>query len=73
MAVLTIDRGNELFYLHTAPERDGAPTFVFVNALTGTTDHWEAVVAPVVASRGSGHSATTSAARPRAPSRPAPS
>ena len=54
MAVLTIDGENELYYLHTPPGRDGAPTFVFVNALTGTTDHWEAVVAPALREKGFG-------------------
>lgn len=34
--------------------REGAPTFVFVNALTGSTDHWEAVVAPDLRRRGFG-------------------
>jgi pimeloyl-ACP methyl ester carboxylesterase len=36
------------------PGREGAPSFVFVNALTGTTDHWEAVVAPALRQRGFG-------------------
>ena len=44
MPVLTIDDQNGLFYLHTPPTRPDAPTFVFVNALTGTTDHWETTV-----------------------------
>lgn len=54
MAVLTIDGDNGLFYLHTLPAREGAPTFVFVNALTGTTDHWEAVVARALRDGGFG-------------------
>jgi len=29
---------DSLFYLHQPPARDGAVTFVFVNALTGSTD-----------------------------------
>jgi len=40
MALFNLDAENALYYLHTAPERAEAPTFVFVNALTGTTDHW---------------------------------
>lgn len=54
MAELRIDSENSLFYLHDAPGRAGAPTFVFVNALTGSTDHWEAVVAPALRDRGFG-------------------
>jgi len=46
MAIHQIDAQNALFYLHNAPTRAGAATFVFVNALTGNTDHWEAHVAP---------------------------
>lgn len=35
-----------LGYLEATPSREGAPSFVFVNALTGNTGHWEGVVAP---------------------------
>jgi pimeloyl-ACP methyl ester carboxylesterase len=48
------DAGNGLFHLHATPERPSAPTFVFVNALTGSTDHWEKSVAPAVRARGFG-------------------
>lgn len=34
---LTLSDRDTLFYLHHAPSRDGAPTYVFVNALTGAT------------------------------------
>ncbi|HUF85883.1 MAG TPA: alpha/beta fold hydrolase [Thermohalobaculum sp.] len=54
MAHFEIDGGNALFYLHTAPARAGAPTFVFVNALTGSTGHWEAAVAPALRAPGFG-------------------
>lgn len=54
MAEFEIDPQNSLFYLHNPPTREGAPTFVFVNALTGTTDHWEAAVAPVLRVKGFG-------------------
>ena len=53
MPFLEIDADNALFYLHTPPTGD-KPTFVFVNALTGTTDHWEAVVAPALREQGFG-------------------
>jgi pimeloyl-ACP methyl ester carboxylesterase len=52
--VLQLDAGNGLFHLHTAPQRPNAPTFVFVNALTGSTDHWEKSVAPALRARGFG-------------------
>ena len=54
MPTLRIDDGNALFYLHEAPAREGAPTFLFVNALTGTTDHWESTVAPALRGKGFG-------------------
>lgn len=54
MAELQIDASNSVFYLHSRPARQGAPTFVFVNALTGSTDHWEAAVAPELRKRGFG-------------------
>lgn len=54
MAEHRIDAENALFYLHSAPENDALPTFVFVNALTGSTDHWEAVVAPILRDLGFG-------------------
>lgn len=54
MSHLEIAADNSLFYLHTAPTRANAPTFVFVNALTGSTDAWEAVVAPSLRAEGFG-------------------
>lgn len=54
MPLLKLDDDNALFYLHTAPTKAGAPTFVFVNALTGTTDHWEKTVAPGLRAQGFG-------------------
>ncbi|MEM1300606.1 MAG: alpha/beta fold hydrolase, partial [Pseudomonadota bacterium] len=53
MAFLEIDAENALYYLHSTPQGD-KPTFVFVNALTGTTDHWEAEVAPALREQGFG-------------------
>ncbi|MHA3980827.1 alpha/beta fold hydrolase [Halovulum sp. GXIMD14794] len=54
MADLRFDSENALYFLHTRPVRSGAPTFVFVNALTGSTSHWENAVAPGLRSRGFG-------------------
>ncbi|MFO7759595.1 MAG: alpha/beta hydrolase [Roseovarius sp.] len=51
---LTLSETDAIHYLHHAPTRAGAPTFVFVNALTGSTDAWEAVVAPALRAQGFG-------------------
>ena len=54
--LLEIDAENALHYEHAAPApaRAGAPTFVFVNALTGSTAAWEAAVAPALRDAGFG-------------------
>ena len=52
MAVHQLDASNGLFHLHTAPQRPHAPTFVCVNALTGSTGHWEQSVAPALRAQG---------------------
>jgi len=54
MADLRFDSNNSIHYLETRPTRENAPTFVFVNALTGSTDHWETSVAPALHDRGFG-------------------
>ena len=54
MSEYRIDSKNSLLYLHSPPATEGLPTFVFVNALTGSTDHWEAVVAPGLRDQGFG-------------------
>lgn len=54
MPELRLDDTNALHHRHAPPGRTGAPTFVFVNALTGSTDHWEAVVAPALRDEGFG-------------------
>ena len=51
---LHLDSDNSIFFLHSQPTREDAPTFVFVNALTGSTDHWESVVAPALRDLGFG-------------------
>ncbi|MET4127300.1 alpha/beta hydrolase [Roseovarius sp. MBR-6] len=51
---LPLTETDALFYLHHGPSRDGAATFVFVNALTGSTDAWEAAVAPALRAQGFG-------------------
>lgn len=54
MPTFTLSAHDALFYLHERPTRVGAPTFVFINALTGSTDAWEAVVAPRLRAQGFG-------------------
>ena len=49
-----LDEKNSLFYLHEPPTRAGAPTFFFINALTGTTDHWEGFAGPKLREAGFG-------------------
>lgn len=51
---LRIDDANGLYVIAHPPARDGAPSFVFVNAITGTTEHWEAAVAPALRAAGFG-------------------
>ena len=45
---------DSLYHIHHPPARGGAGTFVFVNALTGSTEAWEAHVAPALRARGFG-------------------
>lgn len=54
MTTLRLDDANNLYVIAHPPTRDGAPTFVFVNAITGSTDHWEAAVAPALRDAGFG-------------------
>jgi pimeloyl-ACP methyl ester carboxylesterase len=54
MAVYSIDADNGLYHEHAPPTRPGAPSFVFVNALTGNTQAWETVVAPRLREAGFG-------------------
>jgi len=52
MSHIELDSNNTL-YVDYQPAK-GRPTFVFVNALTGNTDHWENSVAPACRERGFG-------------------
>lgn len=51
---LELGPNDGLFHLHAPASRDGAATFVFVNALTGSTDAWEAEIAPWLRGQGFG-------------------
>ena len=52
MTNLKLDSSNSLHYEYRP--QDNKPTVVFVNALTGSTDHWEQVVAPACRNAGYG-------------------
>ncbi|WP_416897654.1 MAG: alpha/beta fold hydrolase [Minwuia sp.] len=53
MALLKIGPDDGLYYEHD-PAPDGAPTIVFVNALTGSTGAWQGHVAPACRAAGFG-------------------
>jgi len=54
MALHHFDCDNALYYEYREPSREGAATFVFINALTGNTQAWEAKVAPLLRDAGFG-------------------
>lgn len=54
MAFLDISTHDRLAYEYAEAGRRGAPCFVFVNALTGSLQSWEAVVAPGLRAQGFG-------------------
>ena len=51
--LLEIGAGQALYYEYDAPH-DGKPTFVFVNALTGSTAAWQAEIGPALRAEGFG-------------------
>lgn len=53
MSLLELGEGNALYYEHD-PAPEGAPTLVFVNALTGNTGAWQGHVAPACRDAGFG-------------------
>lgn len=54
MAQVMLSERDSLYYEQTLPSQAGAPTFVFVNALTGNVNAWENAVAPALRSAGYG-------------------
>lgn len=54
MPYLEIGSQDRLHYTEATPKRDGAATFVFVNALTGNANAWESAVAPRLREQGFG-------------------
>lgn len=69
MPHLEIADGESLYYEYTAPGPDGR-TFVFVNALTGSYQMWDAVIGPQL--RAAGHGTLVYNFRGQAESRTAP-
>ena len=54
MAVFSLSPHDALFYEHKAPRSSNGRTFVFFNALTGSTDNWEGVIGPKLRDAGHG-------------------
>lgn len=54
MPMLELGPNDGLFYEYTAPSRDGACTYVFVNPITGDVGLWNAVIVPALQQEGYG-------------------
>ena len=54
MSFLKIDYKNAIYYEYTKPKEKGC-TFVFVNALTGSTSTWNGEIADKIVAQGSGY------------------
>ena len=68
---LSLSETDALYYRHHAAPRTGATTFVFVNALTGSTEAWEAAVAPALRAQGFGTLSWNFRGQAHSPSHPA--
>ena len=53
MSILKIDDQNEIYYEFTEPKGNGH-TFVFVNALTGSTAAWNGIIGDIITEEGNG-------------------
>ena len=53
MSILKIDDQNEIYYEFIEPKGDGC-TFVFVNALTGSTVAWNGIIGDRITEDGNG-------------------
>ena len=53
MSILKIDDQNEIYYEFTKPKGNGH-TFVFVNALTGSTAAWNGIIGDIITEEGNG-------------------
>ena len=54
MPLLKLGPNEGLYYEHNHPANTGAPTFVFVNPITGSVDIWQAEVGPPLRDAGYG-------------------
>ena len=54
MPLLQLNPDEGLYYEHDLPQHEGAPTFVFVNPITGSVDIWQGEVAPFLREAGYG-------------------
>lgn len=54
MSTLELGPNDGLYYEYTAPSRDGAPTYVFVNPITGDVGLWNAAIVPALQKDGYG-------------------
>ena len=54
MPLLELGPNEGLYYEHNHPDTTGAPTFVFVNPITGSVDIWQGEVAPSLRKSGYG-------------------
>ena len=54
MSLLPLNANEALYYELDQPSRTDAPTFVFVNAITGDTSMWQAAVGPALRAAGFG-------------------
>ena len=54
MPQLQLNPDEGLYYEHDLPQREGAPTFVFINPITGSVDIWQGEVAPFLRDAGYG-------------------
>lgn len=54
MAVLEIDSMNGLYYEYDQPSRAAAPTFTFINPITGDCSLWQALIGPALREAGFG-------------------
>ena len=54
MAILELGPQDSIYYEYTGPTGSDGCTFVFFNALTGSTDMWTATIAPKLHEAGHG-------------------
>ena len=67
MPLLKLGPNDGLYYEHSHPANTGAPTFVFVNPITGSVDIWQAEVGPALRDAGYGTLAYNFRGQPDSP------